>query len=557
MKELVANAAYEILIYGESVEATHRPLEAKKLRSSLEQIYKRESVILDGFMPAKKIVVPFLQGLYFDQENFGRLYAVLLAAQKNERIRIDVEKAIVSWADTIYYKLKQLSAIRSGKYKSNEIRKVVNAGLYDNIALYDSSVFLTHRMYFRNVFAYIDTLLAGKRPEIVSSISQYISKWDKDNSALITNEQFMETADYSKDWYNRLCKLFDNVHILRSVNHLVHGYNDKLYSALFSDIEHAGVYGAIEKSDFVDSEMIEKMQSEKGKDALNPDEEYALEGIILAIREFILAGIDIGNIISRNPLSKKALYKHVRDFLVFTEPPALFASPGVMRSFFSDFYRHIFFQMVIMDHRKFIDLSSKPKKSYSVNDNQYKELHGENEDLRMQVNTLNKRLENAGKPYQDRLKAYEEEVRELNRKIAKLEEEKTPIIISRDEAILDEDVSQGVSPADKHEFALFYAESHKVLIWGARDNEIKRLENMYPNLTFVDSDSSMTNVQVRGYDMAVMYVGYTNHSQYYKAKDMFKNNNVPFRTIEKGLTNHQYVDEAIYSVGAREPEALN
>ena len=78
-----------------------------------------------------------------------------------------------------------------------------------------------------------------------------------------------------------------------------------------------------------------------------------------------------------------------------------------------------------------------------------------------------------------------------------------------------------------------YIQSHRVLVWGLRDETEKKYKEMYPELVFVSSDRRLTKQQLEAYDVLIMATNYTNHGNFWAARDTAKRCGIPMAYLEK------------------------
>ena len=84
---------------------------------------------------------------------------------------------------------------------------------------------------------------------------------------------------------------------------------------------------------------------------------------------------------------------------------------------------------------------------------------------------------------------------------------------------LPEDVTdEGIS----EEFFQDYIKKHKVLVWGLRPSTEQRYAELYPELSFMDSNRKLTRQQLENYDIFIMCTSNTNHGNYWAARDTAK-----------------------------------
>lgn len=100
-----------------------------------------------------------------------------------------------------------------------------------------------------------------------------------------------------------------------------------------------------------------------------------------------------------------------------------------------------------------------------------------------------------------------------------------------DESAGEETVSKGSSIGEA-EFMEFIR-SHKVLVWGLREETERKYKALYPELSFVASDRRLTNQQLESYDVLIMATNYTSHGQFFAARDAAKRRGMPMAYLAK------------------------
>ena len=556
MKDLVSNTTYEIIVYSNSPSHKHIFLEPKRLAKDLEKIYTSAPSIFSDYLPNKKIVLSKLKRVNFDKELYSHIYSVLYATTKNSKVKEDVQAAFLHWLNTIAQKLRKgwtKKVIEEGKYPSSDYRFMLMGGRDDE--LFSSAPVITpFRLYFRSTIDFAISLLEEASPSYLLAIKAAIYEFDDLNipvDSLPSNEDYVDNvASFNQEWYQTVSEFINDNPFYSHINFVSHLFKDK------SMLSAQMVMDMVSKKDMLDSD--EQYELGLRLAGINPDgfsgDTCFTVALISAIRMYDVSGIDIGSVALQNPFSRKKIDRFIKEALVLYNVPLVFPSMQSKLDYATKVFSYILFQHYLEDRMNLVEKVYRPSKQRLDNAQYIKELSKENDNLRNEIKILKDKIKSSEEPFRNKIKTYENEIRELNKKIEKLEEENAPIIISRDEIILEEDISSDISTEEKHNMVLSYIKRANILIWGARSNEEIKLKERYPELTFISSDTSLTNAQLRKYDACIMYVGYTNHSQYYKAKDMLKNNGIPFKTIEKGFNNFMYLEEAIYSLGQFETD---
>ena len=168
------------------------------------------------------------------------------------------------------------------------------------------------------------------------------------------------------------------------------------------------------------------------------------------------------------------------------------------------------------------------------------DLRKENESLKRSVERADARAEKAEKRADSAAKSLMAEIADLKKQI----KEKDALIKEQSEDI-DElkslfDISEGSanqnetssSRLSEEEFRAYIRE-HKVLVWGLREETAQKFRALYPELTFVSSDRRLTKQQLEAYEVFIMATNYTNHGNFFAARDAVKRQKMPMAYLEK------------------------
>lgn len=140
---------------------------------------------------------------------------------------------------------------------------------------------------------------------------------------------------------------------------------------------------------------------------------------------------------------------------------------------------------------------------------------GEIKELRAEIARLKETISKKD----DEIKAGENERKEL-----------LDLFMISDDA--EEETRLEETPLTEAEFRA-YINERKVLVWGLRDETARKFQEMFPELTFISSDRRLTRQQLEAYDVLLMATNYTNHGNFWAARDTAKAVGIAMAYLEK------------------------
>ena len=84
-----------------------------------------------------------------------------------------------------------------------------------------------------------------------------------------------------------------------------------------------------------------------------------------------------------------------------------------------------------------------------------------------------------------------------------------------------------------------------MLVWGLRDETARKYQELFPELTFADSDRRLTRQQLEAYDVLLMATNYTNHGNFWAARDTAKASGIPMVYLEKTANSPESLYRAL------------
>lgn len=183
-------------------------------------------------------------------------------------------------------------------------------------------------------------------------------------------------------------------------------------------------------------------------------------------------------------------------------------------------------------------------------------LQDENDRLHKEVRDLKdaakkKDPSDSGRQYKDMINELKEEIASKDAAYKELEEdyrefcEIMSVNYDEEEAMPEEAVAELNKVFPEEEFREFI-NSNRVLCWGLRDNIKRRCMELYPEMTYFDSDHFITRQQIESYDFVLIATGFTDHGQYYAVKDVVKASNRQFAILPKQYNSVTRVRQVIY-----------
>ena len=261
-------------------------------------------------------------------------------------------------------------------------------------------------------------------------------------------------------------------------------------------------------------------------------------------------GIDVIGLIENNPVKKKDVRNIVnsvfinRDNYVCAEISDTIEFCTTAREIINRYYM----LLLERDREKFAT-NTREGLTVSVDKevkNRIKKLHEKNKSLQSKVDGFESEKKKLLKKSEQEVKALRNEIAEKaasERKMEKTIEELKGILdqlVKPEETIEETERTEDFSEED---FISFINE-YNIAIWGARDSARIRLEQQYPDLTFIASNSNITRHQLSKYDGVIVRSDYTSHGNYWGILDTLKRAGIPAVQMWKNTFNEKHYFKA-------------
>lgn len=176
------------------------------------------------------------------------------------------------------------------------------------------------------------------------------------------------------------------------------------------------------------------------------------------------------------------------------------------------------------------ELRDRPEKARNIELSELMERNSLIKTLRADLHKREKELSGA----EARIAALEEENRDLRSMADTLMQE-------GDDEVAAVDTAGGLAEESFRE----YIKSHKVLVWGLRTSTEQKYAELYPELSFADSNRKLTAQQLEGCDTFIMCTSNTSHGRYWAARDTVKRSGVKMAYLAKTMNDPRHLWHAL------------
>ena len=133
--------------------------------------------------------------------------------------------------------------------------------------------------------------------------------------------------------------------------------------------------------------------------------------------------------------------------------------------------------------------------------------------------------------------------------IAALEDENRDLRAMVDSVLQDEnedaDENASARTGITEDYFKEYIRTHKVLVWGLRPSTEQKYTELYPELSFADSNRKLTARQLEGCDTFIMCTSNTCHGNYWAARDTVKRSGIRMAYLAKTMNDPMYLWQAL------------
>lgn len=147
---------------------------------------------------------------------------------------------------------------------------------------------------------------------------------------------------------------------------------------------------------------------------------------------------------------------------------------------------------------------------------------------------------------------YEDEIRTLKKEKERLEAR----LSEKEEALKDleelfdtfddtDDIDNEETSEDDKATVTEYLNNFGFLVWGARPEFQRKVEEVYPMVSFTPASRALTRSQADAYDFVIICTNNTSHGSFYQARDQVKAAGKPFAYIKKGGNNVKVFERAV------------
>lgn len=141
-------------------------------------------------------------------------------------------------------------------------------------------------------------------------------------------------------------------------------------------------------------------------------------------------------------------------------------------------------------------------------------------------------------------KSAKQELKEAKESILRLQEEIEGLKNTKANSD-DENLAPSDNAEERLDKVRSLAKENRILIWGAKDFQVRRLSDSVPDLYFQESDVDVSNSTIANYDAVIIYQGFTCHAQYYAICNAVEKAGILSWNIGKEFSNIKFFYEAI------------
>lgn len=129
--------------------------------------------------------------------------------------------------------------------------------------------------------------------------------------------------------------------------------------------------------------------------------------------------------------------------------------------------------------------------------------------------------------------ALKKDLKEKDRTILEQQEDIDELkeLFIEDDVPLDE--RSGAAEMLTEDEFLEYIRTHRVLVWGLREETAQKFRAIYPELSFASSERRLTKQQLEAYEVLLMSTNFTGHGNFFAARDTAKRLKMPMAYLAK------------------------
>lgn len=548
-------------------DAAYSVMMNKELRYEFLKVYDEFPSLYDGYQ--KKIKNEYPKRLYTtNNEDFYKIAGVFCEAEKNKELMRRLGEIFET-----HLRMKLLNKQVSLTKEPYTLNPIESGKIWDElVALLDMDCYYEyHYLYiyfqersdlFNDLKEYdpIKVVIKNINPRSFKQISNDFNKNIKINASKMKFENrwkeifeaakfiFSDPHSHAFVWSSFIREMKDFEWMENIYVYEMSKPNNEIPVNLMSDLK------PIKPVSFTAS-YAEKHLSQKRGFSIELAFTYEL---ILVMSSYIKEGIDAPMILFRNPLKDKEIRdivymaKHGRKIRGMEEPET-------NSDWLSCVHEVCILCMEKVITKNFISAiaaTCKEKNTNNVTEDgaQKKSLEKTLLSLKNKNERLNKILEEKEKKYEQIIREQKNNIKELNSRVYELNKE-LECFNDTEEKNESEDADTNIIVEEeniKNEKAKEYGEkefiefikNHKILIWGVREKTERKYAELYPELSFANSDRDLTFRQVSSYDAVIVNTSYTSHSKYFRARDTIKSAKVPFAVLDNSANNQSQLWKA-------------